>query len=370
MSLLARSQSVAWALVLSGGLGGAALAACGDAFTSSGSGGSGGVTTSTTTTSTTTSTGGQGQGGGGQGGSGSGEDCTNGSDDDSDLLADCADPDCTSSTSGYACVQVPPGWAGPILASAVVGPPTCPAPWNPQPEAVGGTSVTGAPLGCGCTCTAQSILDCGGNVTVALFDQADCGGGKTDAMLTPGACMSMGNGMTVAAGSVDPPQRTGECAPNPAVVQNTPPVVAHNQVAVCAGVPLGTGCDLGACTPTGGPDGPTCFAQVGNVACPPGAFDRQVIFTSATDTRGCACACSVSGDCAASATVYSGAQNCQGTATSVPGTGDCTPLAGNSSIVSVLASLTTPTCQPAPSTTGGVVGANPVTLCCLPPVGL
>lgn len=101
-------------------------------------------------------------GGGGSGGEiPTSEDCLNGVDDDDDVLADCADPDCAVE---FDCVTpVPEGWEGPYLVATAPTEgalPVCPDGWAAEAERHQ-TVVNAGPLSCSdCACNAPTGVGC------------------------------------------------------------------------------------------------------------------------------------------------------------------------------------------------------------------
>ena len=123
--------------------------------------------------------GGGASGGGGAGGAPAGEQCLNGLDDDDDGFIDCEDPECESVT----CVEIPPGWLGPIMLS-----PTCGGDFSdPISELV--TAVSAPPAACTCSCGAP--VNACEEFALRTYGGGNCNGPSAPSPVVAGDCEAL-----------------------------------------------------------------------------------------------------------------------------------------------------------------------------------
>jgi hypothetical protein len=300
------------------------------------------------------------------------EDCGNGSDDDEDGEADCADDDCST----RACAEAAPaGWTGPSVLYVGTDPsPSCGGGFATE-ALFGGTGVTAPAATCStCTCSASGS-GCATYLNLSASTQNDCGGTTCGASVNASCtevsvpCLGSGSGYVTASLPAGAPS----CSPS----TQTPNVTAASfaqRVRACA--PSSTlvrgGCDSDeVCAPAAPFTGPLCIVQAGDHACPSGGYSqRSLAYTSIDDTRSCS-ACSCDKDCLYEYRLYDAAADL--TCSNAPlvdenaGTG-CplvTPSAGK---VRVGVSMTgTGACSASGgSPMGSALASGPVTVCCAP----
>jgi hypothetical protein len=367
-------------------------------------GGGGAATSSITSSAMLSSTSGSVSGGGGEGGAPPVEDCYAPGDEDSDALADCADPDCDEDLE---CVSpVPVGWGTlghvALFRGAAGSDPACPAgtdagvyTGNASLEAV-----TAACTACGCatpgwtSCELFTDLD----MTKAGFQGLYAGdqtcpnpfmGGVT--LTTPqpwalGTCSVIdqspgsqscpgGACNTAVRASIARPAG-GTCVPTGGAPVLTTP--AWQEGTKACGVTEG----LGGCTapetcvprPSFPYEPRICIARAGDHACPAGDFSLKTSsyggFDDTRDCSTCTCGAGTGGTCALSIELFQDT-TCTSSIGVVTSNG-CTDLAGNPTVAGRRASLlTAPAGGSCPVTgggvpSGGVAESDPTTFCCLP----
>jgi len=296
----------------------------------------------------------------------------NGVDDDLDGLTDCADTDCAQ--LGYACVEIPNGWDGPVALQTDKDPPEpCSAPWTVE-QANGGINPI-APPGAtcpSCNCDPSANAVCG--MDVLFYDQPGCvGNTQADVLSADGTCINVGmqsfgpqsvratSGFSVTSGDCNPVSSGTESFPDP---------IWEVPARACRAIVLRAGCasDEVCAPPTN--DGSVCVVREGSQACPAAFGDRTVIYKNIDDGRTCtACSCSPpSGNCGGSEiSVEDPSGGC-------PGVGDvistaCVavpvhPTFETFSLESWVSSVNA-TCSPeGGDPTGNLTAAGPVTVCC------
>lgn len=234
---------------------------------------------------------------------GAGENCANGADDDNDSQVDCEDPDCGE----FKCVEVPPGWEGPVVLREGA---------FSESDACGGFWVEERYLGVDgfmppeaactpCDCAPESVT-CTPK-PIQTFATQQCGGPKSNIPVVIGACTSLNDGEDGFV--VQPPtEQVGPCVPGGGNVDPTP----HTWSAegrLCGANGVGAGCDsAGACVPE--TDGAICVLHAGETPCPPGFPEQHLFFddpSAVDDSRDCTpCNCGDPlGSCFFSTKVYS-----------------------------------------------------------------
>jgi hypothetical protein len=301
---------------------------------------------------------------------GGAENCSNGIDDNCDGLIDCADPLCIG--AGFQCTPpAPGGWSGPVSFAAAVGStiPVCGGAYGAVgTSGHGGLSAAAAMCGCACPSPATGTT-C--SASVALFDFPDNGCGATSpTVYSVGGCTDINTAGSVSA-DAGVPTSLGSCAANAS--NNVSPATWGNSYVACNyTAPFDTGgCDAGGqcvAKPTGVPK--PCVVQVGDLACPGGAYSQKtLVMTSFSDTRDCStCSCNPSGGaCSVTVTAYTGS-GCTGTAIPFAANGGC--AGQGDSVVSAAAGapvVTAASCSPSGGTAiGSATATGPVTVCCAP----
>jgi hypothetical protein len=238
-------------------------------------------------------------GGGGAAATSSGppaEDCTDGTDDDGDGLADCADPDC----GDHRCAEpAPPGWSGPFW--LYEGDPAA-APPCAAPAYVGYADLAPEEAQCSpCTCSGAPMNATCTKGSVGLFSATACSSALGSASLgSPGACV--GAGVTNVASALIPATIVaGACGPASPQAPTLPPPAWGRVGLVCAPGSSEVGCPAGgACAPAPGPpfEAALCVVRQGNEGCPGGVYTgKRLFFSDVTDGRSCtSCGCNVQAD--------------------------------------------------------------------------
>jgi len=302
------------------------------------------------------------------------EDCTNGTDDNNDGLADCADPIC----AGYTCAPAPPaGWTGPALLYTGAGPvPAC-ATGFPT-STFGGTGALDAPPAtCGCSCSSPPTGASCGIPSVTLYDNDTCTGSndiKTPA--SAGTCLQVATtDIWNSAVGAPVPVIGGACTPSNVVVTK-PPTSFSDQALVCAGATPGLCADPSTvCVPKpGAPFGLTaCVSHTADIPCEGSAYtQKHVLYAGVTDTRDCsACACGAATgiSCTGVTHLFHGG-SCLNLVADSNHDGSCEKSAA-SEIKSIKFEPTGgPTGGNCPQTggqaVGGVTGSGATTVCCMP----
>lgn len=330
----------------------------------------------------------------GQGGGTPGvEDCQNGTDDDSDGLADCADDECSPA---YSCVSSPPlGWEGYVtLFDGVEAdkPGSCPGTF---PTAfVGHRNLLTPPHACStCSCGAPAGQTCDLADTITVSDK-NCGFvGQNNPINPPtdwqGECYGpagLQGGQTCVGGpcnssvSTGKPTIKGGTCPASGGTSDQMPEQWESYGLGCSGALKGGGCGAGSvCQPKSATPfrSGLCVYKTGENSCPVGDFSQQfVYFEKADDTRACsACECDAptGAMCDATIKIYGdvAVNVCNTEIASFPA-GGCANLSGNPAVFGRSAILSGPTggtCGVKPGggqTTGALTPINPTTFCCIP----
>ena len=297
------------------------------------------------------------------------ENCTNGQDDDGNLLIDCDDPACAD----HSCVSAAPqGWTGHVVLFVGKGPtpPSCAEPF-PTLTFSGWTALVPEDAQCACACGSPSGFTCNGSFILAnnsnclpalMLQPAVLPGSCQDADVSPSSVTHAGATSTASGGSCD-------VTNDNALV---PQAVWSKQVRACAGK-LGK-CAGGVCAPKSldGFDPGVCIYRTGLQTCPVGPYANRVLMypvDGVVDTRACSkCTCGIAVDCSKPFEVWSGA-NCSGSLlATLPVGAACTPLASPDASVSIKAPTPSAKCAAAGGEpTGSVVEdpSNAVTFCCI-----
>jgi hypothetical protein len=337
--------------------------------------GGGGTTSSGGTTSTGgTSSGGAAGGDGGSGAQAGGENCINGTDDDGDQLADCADPECQPD---WECAVTPDAaWAGPFTYHQRDGGaalPSCAAFWQGHTDYdVGALSVPDAQCN-GCTCGTPN-LQCG-LASTEVFTGSSCSG--LDQTLTPSSadvCLQFNgtdvdsfNGLT---GAV----LDASCQPAGGGVSALPPAIPLQQGRACEGTLLGGGCSgQQVCAPRSTSQAPLCIVQAGDLPCVAPYSNKTLVHAGRSESRDCtACSCdpATSVQCWGATEIFTNG-SCSGVpaaTVSNDGIGCDHPHLTNVPDGSFLYTPTIPSSGPCPpvggTPTGTVTQTDETTICC------
>ena len=364
--------------------------------------GAGGATTSSTVVSSSMSS--------GTGGTGPTEDCFNGSDDDADGLADCADPDCAPATE---CVgPIPVGWG--TFGYVVLGeadpttPPTCPS-YASSVKYVGNKTLLGGAFSCSqCDCDPPMAQSCDLSTDLnsgkpgiqpfqirnkALCDPSattlseisvpntwdlTCTDGAPVIDSVPGGQLCVGVACNQSIFAALPTVSGGSCMPTGGAPILAAPTWDFAATA-CGNIAQMAGCSgQDRCLPKPASPfaGRVCIGKAGDQTCPTGAFSKKHLYDgSFTDTRACEmCQCNgpVGGTCKMQIELHSD-DPCVALPIATFQAGTCAPLVGNPRIGGRVATVTeapnggscTPT-QVDPAKMGGVAAGDPTTFCCLP----
>jgi hypothetical protein len=348
----------------------------GTTSTSSSSGGT------TTTSSSSSGTGGSGTGGAGTGGNGSAEDCLDGADNDGDLLADCADPDCNA---GFECVApFPGGWTGYFRVREAPFPEASPPPCPPGTEAA--PPLFAGPAGdaqcSACACGDVQGASCGVAALTCWSGSPTCSGNSNDwtGALADGDChkpnmlLGFNNQLSCKLDGESKVLGAGSCPPSGGTVANATPW--EKQIDACSAAKAGKGCSNGqACIPRGSdaPGESLCVKKDGDKACPDGWTATTVhAFTAGTDTRACtACSCGDPGTtCSATSYTFHDFNNCADNDDPITvDSGSCTSVSSLLDGLTWSANATLPqpsgACEPkGGDPTGKMQADGPVTFCC------
>jgi hypothetical protein len=304
------------------------------------------------------STGGAGAGeplGGGGGSPPLGEQCLNGTDDDDDGLADCADDDCPD----VSCVDIPPGWLGPVELrdddSACEG-----------AFSVGIASlknkVEAEPASCNCTCTGVPA-SCDGAL-VTFFALPGCLSEVSIVELENDLCASLSNAAGAEAYVVEPNLVPGACTSG---VDSKLPPASFEARRLCGLPAESAGCDDGSCAPSA-----TCVYMPGNVVCPNGFGTPFMGNAGLIDSRGCeeaGCGCTASGTPCSYVLELFDNQNCQGGVVGSTVSTACSNISfqgGGDKGALFTASAGSTECGSTgiATPTGSVTVSEPMTVCC------
>jgi hypothetical protein len=277
--------------------------------------------------------------------------------------SDTAPQDCGDDT----CALVPAGWSGPFAVAFVErgdDEPACPdayASEHPVPMHVG------LPVfDCGCNCNELApVAPC-----TAEFRKyegtAECENepSSTGANTMPGSCFPDSSDLvtSVAYVATSGPMEVPACsmgAPTPPAEQSY-----WELDAVLCGLDVSVPCESGVCAPPrDDPFGRLCILAEGEVECPEGYGESQLLFTDAEDDRECVgCSCTEEiGDC--TPIIYRSADgNCTDLDAGVAACADVTGATMATTWQPTLA----PGCYPTQMLSGTVSGQGPHTLCCYP----
>ncbi len=346
-------------------------------------------------------------GGGGAGGGPPQEDCLAPGDEDSDGMADCADPDCDPDVECVATIPVGWGTFGYVALSRGAQGADPPCPLGAETSAYAGNgSLMNTTASCtACDCDTPMDRDCeildlnsgvAGVQGVRVRD-ASCAGSPMnfDDLTVPvgwdGSCtgsdQAVGGGMCPGTScnlSVQVPiaqPTNGSCLATGGEPSGLTPAWGESVKACSAAETLG-GCGAGeTCVPR--PASPyeprACIGRAGDHACPSGAFSQKSLaFASFTDDRdcsSCSCGAPAGGTCKLLVSLFSNAapNTCTTLLTTLE-SNSCVNLAGNPALVGSRSAtvMNAPTGGSCPVTgggvpSGGVTPTSPTTFCCLPP---
>ncbi len=340
-------------------------AGVGGAAASAGVGGSGGA-----------AAGGGSGGGGGTAAVAGNETCDNGTDDDGDGKADCADPDCAG--AGFQCLPLAPAdWLGPMRWESAAGaPPACDGAWGVE-YAAGGSDLS-IPAGgtCPtCSCGTPTGVQCGLDVT--LYNQLNCTGStKVEPMKATGGCVNVSDPFSPKSARATGGFKVvaGNCSASSSGTASFPPATFQMQARVCRAASGGAGCGgSDYCVPPSG-SAPVCIARLGDHACPAPYTAKQSMFQGVDDKRACtACGCGApTSQCTGAQITHHDSQitGCVAPSTTFSSTCsniDIHPTFGSYKRGSIAPALLDASCAPTGGTVQGSASpTDPVTVCCLP----
>ncbi len=299
------------------------------------------------------------------------EDCSNGIDDDLDNDVDCADSDCDQSR----CLNVPPGWSGPVVVATtdgVVFPSACPLEFSLE-----ALTLQGDPLGDPVSCAACSCMDdlsCGPG-EVRSFAACDNSPAQSTSMIQSDECVPLSSSGVAFVGGL----QSGTCSlSGGGEVTNTPASSWGQDMLACGqSGPSGGGCAAQqVCLPNDPPsefEAFYCVHAAGDVSCPAGYPNKRLFFTEFEDSRDCSpCSCDPTGDCQTNAFQSYDAAACGGSGLGLVSgcsSGQMTPCACQDADVGSQSVQYSPTLQCTASggePTGSVDGKldSGVTVCC------
>lgn len=301
------------------------------------------------------------------------EDCTNGVDDDCNGLTDCEDPACQA--QGFACApNAPPGWT--LVAYFDVSRPSCPAGWGSSAPTVEGPDGGTA---CSCACGSLTESPCVNGTLSMSLGQNVCGCAQVQnvPLVSDGLCDPINHAIGKPCGDWGD-GKVAPLPPSPVACSETrtlPPIAYEAQGETClpAG-PAGGGCvDAGSCLPGAAP-ATACIEQAGvQPSCPAGFTTRAILFapgdvTDARECDPCGCASAATSCTAAVLTLYDD-PSCSAPGVAIPADGGCNVITGDPSDAGWFTYFATPntTACAGPATApydGGLVTANPKTICC------
>jgi hypothetical protein len=279
-------------------------------------------------------------------------------------------------SAGRRCVPAAPagGWTGPLFVydGPASGAPTCPSVMAlPKLDAFSGSPSGGAHTCSGCSCGAVVGVTC--EATLIEYWEGSCTVTQHRSVLTTACTVinSQSDRLQTETRAVG-----GSCAPSGGTIAKGP--IEWPAVVLACGAPelLTAGCavdEVCAPEPRAPFAGSVCIARPGDQACPSPWSTKKLHYGSASDTRSCSmCSCDAPLGVVCSGTFAhdNGNGGCDGTqVTNYPlPTSSCinTDTSAGARVISLTASGGA--CNaPAQSTpTGGITGADPVTVCCLP----
>ncbi|MBW2525787.1 MAG: hypothetical protein JRI23_16505 [Deltaproteobacteria bacterium] len=291
----------------------------------------------------------------------SGEQCDNGLDDDGDEQIDCADPDC----SGYVCTPaVPPGWTGPASIGIDPGESPCPT-GQVEVLQIGLGEPVATPAECEpCECTPTDI---GCDAEVAVHYDGSCSG-QTGTELLDANCLDWSSSGDPAAKVISFTPHGSCSASGGEEVLPRPAVSFGSEARLCQSAAGGGCADQGACSarpvqPFVGP----CVYRLGEVPCPDGAYQRQVLVSAVTgDDRRCTpCSCPASPDCSQGVIELYDQSDCSGSAVgTIPLDGSCAALPSQSFDGARVVADPAEVCSPAGGEGTTDVSFSTLTVCC------
>lgn len=297
--------------------------------------------------------------------------------DAGDAMADGPTFSADACSGANTCAPVAPsGWQGPVVIWEGTGtPPSCASFYLDVFD--GGTSPSGNPASCSCSCGPVTGSACG--ATTVQFGTGSCTTAcGTPAIVAQGGCVNVttqatacGSGVQMQISAV--PADGGGCQAD-ASVDAQAPTWANLATACAPSQQSAAGCGADqVCVPAAGSpfESTFCVLKAGNNTCPSPFTNQHLYYSDITDTRGCTpCTCgSPSGvDCDTNAHVTSWSNMSCTTGKGV----DYSPLPvacaalGTAHYLTLSTSATGGTCTPSGGTpTGGVSQANLTTICCL-----
>jgi hypothetical protein len=323
-----------------------------------------------------TTTGGNGSGAwGGGGASPCTEICDDGSDNDGNSLADCADPCCQG--IGYRCVPTTGfdnPWNGPVVAYIGADAPSgCPSSWTVRNfQGAVGSIDEPAPHTCsGCSCDSPAGMSCSPG-TIQFFESAGCGGVSPGAQAQSSGCTAVTPGALplVSARAASPSVTGGTCAPSGGA-PSLPDWSAATEVTVCGAPVAGAGCGADqACVHV--PEGySACITRGGsNPNC--SAFTEYTVEETGEEViddricTACSCGTPAGATCSASTTIFSDVGCTASIATAQNDGSSCATVSGPSALTFAAGAVTGGSCTPAGGEPIGYLTTATATLCCLP----
>ncbi len=196
----------------------------------------------------------------------------------------------------------PAGWTGPLALEAG---PSAPGPCGgayPTPTTAGmlHANLQAPPATCGCGCMNPTATCPTATLSVAF----GCSPGSvkmTVATLTEGSvCTPVTISGSFSWIRADGNFSAGNCQPQP--TENVASLSWGIQARACGGATLGAASSCAGseiCAPPLPTNAKSCVYQAGNLACPAGYTNKQLLYDGAADTRGCTtCLCgAATGDC-------------------------------------------------------------------------
>lgn len=265
---------------------------------------------------------------------------------------------------GGVCVEVPTGWEGPVVLTAVDG--VCSGAYADE-IAAGETNLGGEPSSCGCECGPASGSTCP-TATVTRHFAAGCAT-LNDTIAVPASGCTAIAVFNAGSWTATAQPEGGSCAPVDSAF--TPPPTFESRT-VCGPTVTSLCKDGSACAPLPGPglEPRICIVEEGDVECPSPSFGvKTLLFTQGhDDTRGCDVDCTCQAPTAICGGTVSGRQTTTcGSAQDGLTVGMCDDsyVDSNQSLQYFPTLTTEGSCSPAPRVpTGAVVGLSPITLCC------
>jgi hypothetical protein len=276
---------------------------------------------------------------------------------------DTAVQDCGDDT----CALVPGGWTGPFAVAFVERgdeEPECPGEYAidyPVPMHVGLPD-----FDCGCICSeSEPPAPCLAEVRKYEGDN-ECEGivSSSAPNIAQGYCLPDGSNTvtTVAYETTSGPKAIAACVEEASDPPDEQSYWARD--AVLCGVETPLPCAMGVCAPPhDDPFRRLCILAEGEVVCPDGFDEPQLLFTDADDDRECdGCGCNPQiGDC--TPIIH---RSVDGSCTDLDeGVAACADVTGTTTATTWYPTVE-PGCYPTQMTTGDVSGLGPHTLCCYP----